>query len=487
MKIAFAISNFDSEDANAEMTALYLDWARIPSLLGHDVTLYTLSEKGYSEDVMNGVKVVRFPFDPASFSALNEFTFAPVLSWFLPRSIELYRQLSKSFAQSKPDIIHCIKPLDALMFGTQRELPVVIQSVSPQFELMNLDFEKQYGEFDTSATHSLETLGYALADAITVPSKTLARVISEGTELPIDRIDVIAAPVQVPDEASTSTRRSESFPHILHAAGVEKLKGVDTLIEALSIVAQKYPEVKLSIAGEEPAKIGTSQTFADGVKQLALNKGLAAKVEFLGVRPRAEIRQRMSEADIFVFPLLYCGCPYACMEAMAEGLPIVATHAGAIAEYVEDGKSGLLIEIESASSLAESIIKFADNHELAGAFGQAARERVLTMCSPQKVAELTDALYKKAVKKFQTRNADDDAAIRNAVKHGLAAFDNLSSTPYLRRLFDEKFVEGAARSVADLHSPRIAFGRLGLAGGMAALALKAGKALSNNGHAEDLD
>jgi len=63
LKIAFAISNFDSEDANAEMTALYLDWARIPSLLGHDVTLNTLSEKGYSEDVMNGVKVVRFPFE----------------------------------------------------------------------------------------------------------------------------------------------------------------------------------------------------------------------------------------------------------------------------------------------------------------------------------------------------------------------------------------------------------------------------------------
>jgi len=58
---------------------------------------------------------------------------------------------------------------------------------------------------------------------------------------------------------------------------------------------------------------------------------------------------------------------------------------------------------------------------------------------------------------------------------------------YLRRLFDEKFVEGAARSVADLPSPRIAFGRLGLAGGMAALALKAGKALSNNGQTEDLD
>jgi len=43
------------------------------------------------------------------------------------------------------------------------------------------------------------------------------------------------------------------------------------------------------------------------------------------------------------------------MEAMAEGMPIVATPAGAIAEYVEDGKSGLLIEIESASSLANRL------------------------------------------------------------------------------------------------------------------------------------
>ncbi|MCD4698982.1 MAG: glycosyltransferase, partial [Phycisphaerae bacterium] len=79
--------------------------------------------------------------------------------------------------------------------------------------------------------------------------------------------------------------------------------------------------------------------------------------------------------DIFVLPSRSEGLPLAILEAMAAGLPIVATDVGGVSEAIRDGKNGLLVQPELPQVMADVIIKFADSEDMMNSLGQAARVR----------------------------------------------------------------------------------------------------------------
>jgi glycosyltransferase involved in cell wall biosynthesis len=112
-------------------------------------------------------------------------------------------------------------------------------------------------------------------------------------------------------------------------------------------------------------------------------------VEFFGRHvPHPALPEHYSEADVFVFPSVWeepFGMPL--VEAMAAGLPCVATRGGAFPEIVQDGRTGLLVERGDAQQLADAVLRLCENDSLRISMGQAARSRAREKFSWDHVAD----------------------------------------------------------------------------------------------------
>jgi glycosyltransferase involved in cell wall biosynthesis len=135
-----------------------------------------------------------------------------------------------------------------------------------------------------------------------------------------------------------------------------------TLLRAFSTVAAELPNAELHVAGDGPLR--------DRLTSFAQELHLTDRVTFLGAL--SDSPQFMSQLDIFVLSSLNEGLPLVILEAMAAGLPIVATRAGGVEEAAIDGHNAFLTEPGDANSLAQAMIRMARVPDLAriGALGR---------------------------------------------------------------------------------------------------------------------
>ena len=162
---------------------------------------------------------------------------------------------------------------------------------------------------------------------------------------PQERIDVIhngvaglPAAVPLPVENGKSLR-------LLTVSRLIMRKGLDDLIRALAKLGR--PEVLLDIAGDGPAR---SQ-----LAQLASDLGVTGQVRFLGYTGHADLAGLYRQADLFVLSTRSESCSMALLEAMAAGLPVIATRVGGNPELVRHDATGLLVRPDSVDELAGAI------------------------------------------------------------------------------------------------------------------------------------
>jgi glycosyltransferase involved in cell wall biosynthesis len=141
---------------------------------------------------------------------------------------------------------------------------------------------------------------------------------------------------------------------------VEK-KGVDILIAAMSVVAKAHPNLKLSVVGDGPAR--------RDLERLAGQTGIQA--HFHGWLPEKEVRAAMRRSLLLAVPSRTAasgdseGLPTVIMEAMAYGLPVVATRHAGIPEIVSDHTTGLLVDEADAAALSAAILTLKCDPDLA--------------------------------------------------------------------------------------------------------------------------
>ncbi len=211
---------------------------------------------------------------------------------------------------------------------------------------------------------------------------------------------------------------------ILFVGAVSPHSGVHVLLDAFEMVVKCYPEVRLDIVGPQGSyPLGETFDMNDrvivesvapfyannplarlkarlclapsdaGTYQSSLKKRLspniADKVRLLGcVGVRRELVDLYYDADIFVFPpVCNHGFGIPPVEAMAAGVPVVATRSGGVVETVRDRETGLLVEKNDARGLALAMLKLLQHDALCEAMGRAARRRVLEHFTWDKVAE----------------------------------------------------------------------------------------------------
>jgi len=171
------------------------------------------------------------------------------------------------------------------------------------------------------------------------------------------------------DPALYDRPRSETGDPRLHLVFVGRLapvKGLRVLIEAL--LARPRDDVRLSVVGD-----GTERPALE-----AMAAPLGEAVQFTGYQSQEEVARILTTADAFVLPSFAEGVPVVLMEALAAGLPVIATRITGVPELVEDGVAGLLVTPGNATALIDAIDRLAALPDRGAAMGAAGRETVRT-------------------------------------------------------------------------------------------------------------
>jgi len=163
-------------------------------------------------------------------------------------------------------------------------------------------------------------------------------------------------------------------------------KGFNYLIEAVAKIAGKYPNLSLEIVGEGDAK--------EELEKQAKNANLGSRIEFKGRISHEKTPEAYNRASVFVSPSLNEGMSNTMLEALASGLPIIATDTGGSKELIREGENGFIIKMKDPDDIAKKLEMLIANPELTLSMGRKSRERALEM-SWNNVASSYYELYKK--------------------------------------------------------------------------------------------
>jgi len=241
-------------------------------------------------------------------------------------------------------------------------------------------------------------VGKFAGQMITV-SEDVRRFLEENIGIPANRIRVI--PNGVPVNGISSYERVVAVRETLGlrrntrvvatVGSLYPVKGHTYLIDAAVHVVRRCPDVTFLIVGRGGLR--------EKLEAQASSLAVTPFVRFLG--HRNDVQDLLSVCGVFVLPSLSEGMPLALLEAMAAGIPSVATRVGGVGEAIEDGKSGLLVPPGDSHALAESIIKLLEDRTLARQMGQYARDVVARRFSVSRMVDDYKEIYARLIPKPQ--------------------------------------------------------------------------------------
>jgi glycosyltransferase involved in cell wall biosynthesis len=201
------------------------------------------------------------------------------------------------------------------------------------------------------------------AKKIITPSRYLKNIIN-GWGFPEQKIEVIYNAVDVQryvlkyskEEARKHLNLDPKAKIILTVARLAPWKGADKVIRLLPEILKEIPQVKYSVIGEGDRS---------NLDKLVKSYGIKDRVIFTGRIAYSEIPYWFKSADVLVLYSGYEGFSHVILEAMAVGLPIIASKKGGNPEAIDDGINGLLIPISKEEELKKAIIKVLTNQEVA--------------------------------------------------------------------------------------------------------------------------
>jgi glycosyltransferase involved in cell wall biosynthesis len=170
---------------------------------------------------------------------------------------------------------------------------------------------------------------------------------------------------------------------IVTVANLRLEKAHDVLIDAAVPVLRRYPDAEFWI-------VGGGDRF-DEITALARARGIDARTRFFGHRD--DVPRLLAESDIFVLPSRSEAMPNGVIEAMAAGMPIVATAVGGIPEVLRDGHTGLLVPSNDPGALAAALGELMDAPARAAALGAAARSAVERQFSFDRMVKEFERIY----------------------------------------------------------------------------------------------
>ncbi len=321
---------------------------------GHNVDVVTrhVPDTTPKEEVRNGIRIHRFvnAVLPSDFKAMSD---------QLKDAVQRIR---------KPDVVH--------VMGLRRPLPMVAEILSCLWQVPVVQTVGGYDIPDVAdpdprlvwlTGRDLVLPAMRRADLLNAASDDLAR----QTELLVgERAPISTLYVGIDHELFTSAEphanAAEWRPYVLSLRRLEPAKSVDKTIDAVHLVGEEIPELRLVIAGD-----GSERTnLVNQVERL----GMASRVHFLGEVPIEEAASLLKGAFTTVVASKSEGGGLVNVEAQAAGCPVIATRAGGISEYLGGESGAMFIDAPDGSMIAQAIRSLWVNPEARGTLVATARQ-----------------------------------------------------------------------------------------------------------------
>jgi glycogen(starch) synthase len=355
-----------------------LSMKAIPALRerGHECIVLTShgSQAAPDEEVFEGTRIYRFNF----LSALARRDLSQVVT--------IQRQVAELKNTHKPDLVHLHMGAPTAYF----HIMTARRNSVPTLVTLHNCFENYHGGADTvlgktfrMAAWVAAVSGSALEDARAVLPDITERssLIYNGLEMP--RI--------LPEPLPFSPARIVCLGRLMPE------KGFDVAIEAFAALVQHFPEARLTIAGDGPAR-------AD-LEQQAASLNLTEAIEFTGWVAQAEIPLLINRATVVVVPSRWREpFPLVALEAAQMARPVVATRVGGLPESIVHQRTGLLVEKEDSNALTEALVALLSAPDTARRMGQAGRQRMQDVFSWDGYLDTYDQLYRRLVDEHRAQN-----------------------------------------------------------------------------------
>lgn len=360
MRLSLVISSLGSGGAERVMASLADYWVE----QGHHITLITLNPS-VPDFYRVSPKIERVQLQVRT---------APSGPARLLARMKMLIALRRALVGSTPEVVLSFMDLTNILtlFATRTMgVPVVIsERTNPRAARL------------TRAQRLLRRFTYRCASALVVQTAPVADWASSIVRR--TRVHVIPNPVRPPRIAANSSHRATPpEPFVLTVGRLEPEKGFDVLIKAFALTLITAPEWRLLIVGKGPQEAS--------LKRLAEELGVAGKVQFTGtVR---EVDSLYQQGRFFVLSSRVEGFPNALLEAMAAGMPVIATDCSyGPGEIITKGIDGILVPPDDIGAIHEAMKRLITEPELAARFSREATS-VTTRFSLQAIGDQWEELF----------------------------------------------------------------------------------------------
>jgi glycosyltransferase involved in cell wall biosynthesis len=384
------LGGVDAGGQNVHVAALSAELAR----RGHQVVVYARREDPEAPESVSlrpGVRVEHLSAGPAAPVSKDE---------LLPFMDSFGLQLANRLRRQRPDVVHAhfwMSGLASLRAAAGLGVPVV-----QTFHALGKVKRRWQAGADTSPPERIgaERLIARTADlVIATCTDEVGELRSMG--MPRDRVQVVPCGVDL-DLFTPTDRKAggDRPPRLLILGRLVPRKGVAEAIAALA----RVPHAELVVVGGPAPDQLAADPESRRLLALATDHGVSERVRLLGRLPHAGLPEIMRSCDLLLAVPWYEPFGITPLEAMAAGLPVVATAVGGLRDTVLDGVTGRLVPPRRPDLLAGAVNELLADGPLRLAMGRAGRERVLAHYGWSTVAEQTEACYRSVL--AQRRAAD---------------------------------------------------------------------------------
>ena len=347
MKIAITVPQFPPKRIGGTEIATY-NIAKHLARRGHEVHVITSLDKGLPKESMDeGFYVHRIFW--------RKIRFLGVMSFW----IKIFLCLKKI----KPDIVHTQDigiGIPGFLAKTFLKMPFVVYGQGSDVYL------------PSTFKNTISKLALKNAESVIALTEDMK---SEMQKL-CDR-DILVIPNGIDLEKFKNLSRKDIRKRlkikdnekiIAFVGSLYPVKGLRYLIKAMKFMIEETKNVRLMFVGDGEE--------SEELESLVEEFGLKERVKFIGRVQNEEIPQYMAASDVFVLPSLSEGFPNVVLEAMASGLPIVATKVGGLPEIIRDGENGFLVEPKNPKEIAEKVLLILEDDELRERMSRNNKDRV---------------------------------------------------------------------------------------------------------------
>jgi glycosyltransferase involved in cell wall biosynthesis len=243
--------------------------------------------------------------------------------------------------------------VDGLAYGVLPDTAEALHRTHRMIALIHhpLALETGLSERDTAEFRNSERLALTFARRVITTSATTARLLTQMFAVPEKNVRVV---LPGNDPAAVADRMGSKIINLLAVGSIVPRKGYDLLIAALGKISDL--SWRLVIAGDPGRNAATARAVHAQIAELRLND----RVELVGAVSPEQLARLYASADLFVLPSRYEGYGMAYTEAIAHGVPVIGTTAGAVPEAVPQG-AGVLVPPDNVDELTLALIRLIGN------------------------------------------------------------------------------------------------------------------------------